>query len=171
MTGVGPTVRASALALISALLTVAGHAAGGGSLPDLGLLVVLVPLLCGALVTVADRATGLAGLVGTLAAGQFVLHHLLVLLHPAHAAGPAVLGPAAMWVMHGAATLVLAGALRYADAAVAAVRAFLVPPRRPAPAPAFRPLAAPVPAGPATGLRLAGALAAARLRRGPPVGC
>lgn len=171
MTGVGPAVRGSALALLSALLTAAGHSAGGGSLPDLALLVVLVPLLCGALVTVADRATGVTGLVGTLAAGQLALHHLLELLHPAHAAGAPVLGPAAMWVMHGAATLVLAGAVRYAEAAVATVRAAWVLPRRPAPLPARRPLPAPAPAGPATGLRLAGALAAVRLRRGPPVGC
>lgn len=171
MTGVGPAVRGSALALISAVLTTAGHAAGGGSLPDLALLLVLVPLLCGALVTVADRATGVAGLIATLATGQLALHHLLELLHPAHAAGPAVLGPAAMWVMHGAATLVLAGAVRYADDAVAAVRGARVRPHRTAPPPARRPLPAPVPAGPATGLRLAGALAAVDLRRGPPVGC
>lgn len=171
MTGVGAGVRAGALALLSALLTAAGHAAAGGALPDLALLVVLLPLLCGALVTVADRATGVVGLLGVLAAGQFLLHHLLELLHPAHTAAPALLGPAGMWVMHGAATLVVAGAVRHAETAVDAVRAAWVLPRRPAPLPARRPLAVPVPAAPATGLRLAGALAAARLRRGPPLGC
>ena len=87
----GGVVRGSALALFSALLTATGHAAGGGALPDLALLVVLLPLLCGVLVTVADRATGLLGLLGTLAAGQLALHHLLELLHPAHTDGPASL--------------------------------------------------------------------------------
>ncbi|GAA3250210.1 hypothetical protein GCM10017691_61930 [Pseudonocardia petroleophila] len=159
------------MALLSALLTAAGHAAAGGSLPDLALLVVLLPLLCGALVTVADRAAGIVGLLGVLAVGQLLLHHLLELLHPAHAAAPALFGPAGMWVVHGAATLVVAGAVRHAESALDAVRATWVLPRRLVPPPARRPLRAPVPAGPATGLRLAGALAAARLRRGPPLGC
>ncbi|MBW0093817.1 hypothetical protein I4I73_18220 [Pseudonocardia sp. KRD-184] len=173
MDGVGAGVRGVALALLSALLTAAGHGAAGGALPDLALLVVLLPLLCGVLVTVAGRATGLVGLLGTLAAGQLALHHLLELLHPAHTAGPALLGPAGMWAMHGAATLVVAAAVRHADTAVAAVHAALarVLPRRTVPPPARRPLPAPVPAAPAAGLALAGALAATQVRRGPPAGC
>lgn len=163
----GGAVRGCALALLSALLTATGHVLGGGSLPDLTLLVVLLPLLCGVLVTVADRATGLPALLGTLAAGQLALHHLLALLHPAHT------GLRTMWVMHATATFVLAVAVRHADTAVdsvlAAVRRVL--PRRVTPPPARRPLTAPVPAAPATGLRLAGALAAADARRGPPEGC
>lgn len=171
MTGVGAGLRGCALALLSALLTAAGHAAGGGSLLDLALLVVLLPLLCGVFGSVADRAAGPVGVVAVLAAGQLALHHLLELLHPAHHAAPALLGTAGMLTMHGAATVVIAVAVRHADAAVGAVCAVLrrVLPRRPVPPPAHRPLTVPVPAAPAAGRRLAGALSAASVRRGPPV--
>ncbi len=171
MTGVGAGLRGCALALLSALLTAAGHSAGGGSLPDLALLVVLLPLLSAVLVTLAERATGPVGIVVVLAAGQLTLHHLMVLLHPAHHAAPAVFDPAGMVMMHAAATAVVALAVRYADVAVAAVVAALrrVLPRRPVPRPADRPLTVLVPAAPAVGRRLAGALSAAHVRRGPPV--
>lgn len=156
-----------ALALLSALLTATGHSAGGGTLPDLALLAVLLPLLCAVFVALADRATGTAAVVVVLGAGQFALHQLMELLHPAHSVGPALLGTASMLAMHAVATAVTAGAVRHADAALAAVGAARrgVLPRRPVPLTAGRPLAAPVPAG----LRLAGALSAAHVRRGPPV--
>ncbi|WP_300008494.1 hypothetical protein [Pseudonocardia sp.] len=170
MTDGGAGLRGCALALLSALLTAAGHAAGGGTLPDLALLVLLLPLLGAVFVALADRASGPLGVVAVLAGGQLALHHLMVLLHPAHHAEPALLGPAAMLATHAAATVVVAVAVRYADAAIAVVGSALrrALPRRPASRPAERPLPAPVPAAGAAGRRLAGALAAARVRRGPP---
>lgn len=165
-------MRGCALALLCALLTAAGHTAGGGSLPHLALLIVLMPLLGAALVALADRTTGPVGVVAVLAAGQLALHHLMVLLHPVQQSGPAVFDTAGMVVMHAVATAVVAVAVRHADAAVAAVVAALrrVLPRRPVLPVADRPLTVPVPAAPAAGRRLAGALAAAHVRRGPPVG-
>ncbi len=161
--------RAAVLAALCALLTATGHAAGGGALPDLALLVVLLPLLGGALVPLADRTRGPVGLLAVLGAAQFGMHHVLELLHPAHAAGP--VADARMVATHAVATVLLAAAVRGADRAVAAVAAALarVLPRRAGPPPAVRPLAAPRPAAPASGLRLAAALCSAEVRRGPPV--
>lgn len=163
----GGLLRSATLAAASALITAAGHVAGGGALPDLGLLVVLVPLLAGAFGSVAQRSRTLAGLVATLGAGQFVLHHLLVFLHAGHTGDGPMLG------MHASATLVIAVMLRQADAAWAAIGAALarILPRRMAPLPAGRPLPPLVGAGSAVPARIARLLAVADARRGPPVGC
>ena len=169
----GDGARGAALALLCALVTTAGHVAGGGAPPDLGLLLVLLPLLGALLTQLAARTTGVVGLVAVLGGGQFALHHLLELLHPAHAAGPGAGGTPGMLATHAVATLALAVAVRGADAGIAAVSAALrrVLPRRLVPPPVVRPLPAAVPAAPATGLRLAAALCSAEARRGPPVRC
>jgi hypothetical protein len=167
-------LRAAALAALSALLTAVGHVAGGGSVPGLAILVVLLPLLAGAFVTIAQRCRGAVGTVAVLAAGQVTLHELMVLLHPAHqVAEPAVPPGAAMLGMHAAVTLVTAVVLRNADRAVAGLLAALrrALPRRLAPPPADRPLPTRAVPGPAVIARLARALAVADVRRGPPVGC
>ena len=70
-------VRGAALAVLSALLTTIGHAAAGGGLPDVSLLVVLLPLLTGAFVALAERTRGLVATVAVLGAGQLVLHTML----------------------------------------------------------------------------------------------
>lgn len=167
-------MRGTALAALSTLLTAVGHLAGGGTVPALGLLLVLFPLLAGVFVTIAERCRGALGTVVTLAAGQLALHELLVVLHPAHEVlAPAITSGAGMAAMHAAVTLVSAVALRHADRAVAAVAAALarVLPRRLAPPPADRPLPTRAVPGPAVAARLARALAVADVRRGPPVGC
>lgn len=171
-----PTVgllRGGALATLSALLTAVGHVAGGGALPDLTLLAVLLPLLAAVFVSLAQCCRGLAGTVVMLAAGQVVLHHLMVLLHPPHVAEPGALGGPAMLGMHAAITVVMAAALRHADRATAAMVAALrrVLPRRLAPPPVDPPL----PTRPVPDLdvpaRLARVLTVAHARRGPPVAC
>lgn len=171
--GIERRARGIALAVLSALLTTTGHVAAGGAPPDLALLIVLVPMLCTVNVALAERAPGAVGDVLTLAAGQLVLHHLLALLHPAHPAGPAAFDGREMLAMHAVATVATVLAVRYADAAVGAVRTALrrVLPRRPTLLAADRPLPAAVPAARSVGRRLAGALAAAHVRRGPPVRC
>ena len=167
-------LRAAVLAGLAALITAAGHTAGGGTVPELGVLVVLLPLLAGLFSTVAGRCRGTVATIAVLGAGQLALHHLMELLHPSHhTTGAGAVAGWRMFVAHAVATLVLAVALRFADRAVAALAAALgrVVRRRLIPLPADRPLPArPVPdlAGPA---RLARALAAAHPRRGPPVGC
>jgi hypothetical protein len=167
-------LRGTALAVLSALLTAVGHLAGGGAVPDLALLLVLFPLLTGVLVALADRCSGAAGTVATLAAGQLALHHLLVLMHPSHeVAGTAVFDGTGMLAMHAGATLATAVMVGHADRALVALVAALrrVVPRRLAIAPVHRPLPTLAVPGPAVPARLARALAAPLVRRGPPVGC
>jgi hypothetical protein len=165
-------LRGAVLAGLSALLTAAGHLAGGGTIPELALLVVLFPLLAGVFVTVARRSAGAVGTVVRLGAGQVVLHYLMVLMHPAQAGtDPAGVSGWRMLGMHAAVTLATAVAVRHADTAVHAVGAALrrMVPRRPgslAVAVALPTLAVPGPAVPA---RLARALSVGDLHRGPPV--
>lgn len=172
--GRGGACRAATLAALSALLTAVGHVAGGGTVPGLAVLIVLFPLLAGVMVTLADRAATAMGTVATLAAGQLVLHQLMVLMHPAHVVSePAVPPGAAMLGMHAVVTLATAVALRYADRAVLVVAAALrrVVLRRLTAPPADRPLPTRALPGPAVPALLARALAVANARRGPPVGC
>jgi hypothetical protein len=169
-------LRAAVLATVTTVLTAVGHLAGGGSLPDITVLVVLLPLLAGVVSTLAERLRSTAGTLAVLGTGQLALHHLIELLNPSHAAHH-LAGPGAssgtMLATHAGATLLTAAALSYADRAIAVVGAALgrVLPRRPAVLCADRPLVTPVTPGTPVSLRLARALAAAQVRRGPPVGC
>lgn len=166
-------VRGSVLACLSALLTGVGHVAGGGTVGDLGLLVVLMPLLAVVFVSLAERSRGLGTVVAVLAVGQLVLHCLMVVLHSPADGGPALLGGTSMLVMHAIVTLVSAVGLRHADHAVAAVATALrrVVPRRHSPLPAVRPLPTLAVPGPELPARLARVFTVAHARRGPPVGC
>jgi hypothetical protein len=166
-------MRGVALAAFSGLLTGVGHVLGGGTVGDLGLLAVLVPLLAGVFVSLAERSRGPLGTMAVLGTGQVALHYLMVLLHPAQDGGPATLGGWSMLLMHAVVTVVSAIGLRHADAAVIAVRRALrrVLPRRPEPLPADRPLPTLAVPGPGLPARLARVLLVAHARRGPPVGC
>ena len=86
-------IRGIVLAALSGLLTAVGHLAGGGTFGDLGLLVVLLPLLAGLFVSLAERSRGPLGTVAVLGAGQLVLHYLMVLLHPAQDVEGLLAGP------------------------------------------------------------------------------
>jgi hypothetical protein len=169
----GSVVRGSALATLSAVLTAAGHVAGGGTLGDLTLLVVLLPLLAVVFTSAAKACRSAVGAVLVLGAGQVVLHQAMVLLHPPHVTANAALGTAAMLAMHAAVTLVTAVALRCADSALSALTAVLarVLPRRLSPLPVLRPLRAVVLPAPVPARARAAVLAASVLRRGPPVSC
>jgi hypothetical protein len=159
-------LRGVTLTLLVALLTAIGHIGAGGGLPDLSLLVVVLPLLGGAFVALAERTRSFPGTVAVLAAGQLVLHATLAALHPMAADTERP-----MLAVHVLITLVTAVAVRYADAAVLAVAAVLrrVLPRRLVPPAADRPL----PTRPVPPLdlpaRRARRLAVADVRRGPPV--
>lgn len=161
-------VRGSVLAAFSALLTAVGHLAGGGTLPDLAPLVILLPLLAAVFVSLARRVDRVAGTVAVLAAGQLALHGGMVMLHPMGGSG----GPP-MLAAHAAVTLVTAVAVRHADAGAAAVAAVLrrVVPRRLPPLVADGHL--PVRPVPPPDLRahLARVLAVADAHRGPPAWC
>jgi hypothetical protein len=160
--------RGCVLVAFTALLTAVGHLAGGGALPDLGLLVVLLPALAWPVTAVADRCRGLLATALVLGLGQVVLHTFLTTVHAHHA----VDGPR-MVLTHAAVTALSVFALRYADRGVTALFAALgrVVPRRLAPPPvATAPVVGPV-SGPAVPVRTRRALAVAHLRRGPPVCC
>jgi hypothetical protein len=169
----GSVVRGSALATLSAVLTAAGHVAGGGTLGDLTLLVVLLPLLAVAFTSAAGACRSAVGAMLVLGAGQVVLHQAMVLLHPPHVTGSAALGTAAMVAMHAAVTLVTALALRCADRGVSALVAVVrrVLPRRLSPLPVARSPRLVVLPVPVRGRVRASLLAASVLRRGPPVTC
>jgi hypothetical protein len=167
----GPRLRGVVTAALSTLLIAVGHVLAGGSVPDLAVLVVLFPLLTGAVVGVADRCRSTSATIATLAGGQYALHVLLAVLHP-HPPVDAAPSGLTMFALHAVATLVVTVLLGHADRAVAAVGSALrrVLPRRPFVPPAD---------GPLRPLRVAAvalvprqlALAAVPTRRGPPVGC
>lgn len=165
-------LRGVTLATLITLLTALGHEAGGGSLPDLALVVVLLPMLAGVLVAAARRCGSLVGVTLTLAAGQFVLHQLLVALHPAHQVVAGAVPTLGMVAVHVLATGITAVLVRGADRAVVTMAAGLrrLVPRRPVLPPVAVPLLAMAVTGPAVPLRLARARTGPLVRRGPPDG-
>lgn len=158
-------------AALSTLIIAVGHLVGGGAVPDLTVLVVLFPLLTGAVVGVADRCASLRGTVAALTGGQAALHVLLGVLHP-HAQAATAPSGLTMLALHAVATLVVTVLLRHADAALTAVGSALcrVLPRRPFVQPADGPLL-PLRVAPVALVPRELALAAVPARRGPPVGC
>jgi hypothetical protein len=168
----GPRLlRGVVTAGLSTLLIAVGHVLGGGALPDLTVLLVLFPLLTGAVVGVAERCRSTRGTIATLAGGQYALHVLLGVLHP-HPPVDAAPHGLTMLALHAVATLVVTVLLRHADGALVAVGAALrrVLPRRPFVLPADGPLL-PLRAASVAVLPRRLALAAVPARRGPPVGC
>ncbi|WP_214408280.1 hypothetical protein [Pseudonocardia lacus] len=161
--------RGGLLVGLSALLTVVGHLAGGGALPDLALLAVLLPALAWPVVALADRCRGTVGTLVVLGGGQVLLHELLSTSHAHHAAPD---GPS-MVAVHAAVTVLTAAALRFADRGMAALGAALrrVAPCRPPVAPADRPLAVLVVPSDDVLPAVSRLLAATQVRRGPPVRC
>lgn len=164
--------RGVLLAAVTTLLTATGHVAGGGALPGLAPLAVLVPLLATVLVALAERCRGLLAVLSALGAGQVALHYLLVVL-TAHGHAVATFPTGSMLAAHAVSTLLLAPVVCGADAAVTGLGAALrrVLPRRltvPAADAPLPPRAVPAADVP---LRTAVRLAAAHARRGPPIGC
>lgn len=167
-------LRSAMLAGVSALLTVVGHTAAGGSVPDLAMLVVLLPALAGLLTGLARHCRSVPATIAVLGAGQFVLHHFMELQHPGlHATAPLLPSGTQMLAMHAAITVAMAVALAHADRAVMSLRNAWsrVLPHRLSPLPADRPLPVLAVPGPAIPVRLARAHAVCHVRRGPPVGC
>ncbi|MCW0213030.1 MAG: hypothetical protein OJJ54_06710 [Pseudonocardia sp.] len=167
----GPAVRAAVLASVGTLFAALGHLAGGGTLSQLGLLVVLGPLLAFATVGFAEWTRGPVGLLLVLAGGQFALHELLEVLGHTHVAAAQSPSGASMLTGHAVATLLTAALLRDVDVllglVVAGIRRAL--PRRLTPrAVDVAPVTLPVPAAGVIG-HTARATVSALLRRGPPV--
>ena len=166
------TGRGVVVAALTGLLSVLGHVAGGGALPDLVTLAVLAPLASGVVATIAGRRAGFLPTAAVLGAGQVVLHSAAVLLHVGAHHAPSVPWPR-MVAAHAVVTVVLAVVVTNADAALTAVRAACARtlPRRLTPSPVERPLRAAVLPAPGLPARLARILSVAHTRRGPPVPC
>jgi hypothetical protein len=161
-------LRGSVLVGFTALLTAVGHLAGGGALPDLGLLVVLLPALAWPVIAVADRCRGPLATTLVLGLGQLLLHTFLTTVHAHHG-----VGGSRMLAMHVAVTALSVVGLRSADRGLTALFAALsrvVPRRLAVPPVAVAHLERPV-RGPAVPARIRRALAATHVRRGPPVCC
>ena len=167
-------VRGVGLATTAASLSVAGHAAAGGALPDPGTTVAVTALLAGAGVGLADRRRGPWAIVGDLSLSQFALHLFLQLAGShqgqAHAIGPSF-DPATMIAAH---VLAVAGTgllLGRAEAAVFLLTALWnrILPRKPDRFPFLAPLRVICPT-PVT-LRTRAQLTVRRIHglRGPPV--
>lgn len=159
------------LATLATVLAATAHVAGGGALPDIGVLLVLLPLLAVAVLGLGGRGAGPVTTLVALAAGQAGLHVLLSVLH--HHPSVIVAGGAPMLGLHLLATVATALLLHHAERGLALVARALcrVLPGRP-PVPVIdRPLPArPAPAA-GTSARATLILLVAHARRGPPVGC
>ncbi|ODT99140.1 MAG: hypothetical protein ABS81_26280 [Pseudonocardia sp. SCN 72-86] len=163
--------RGTAVASAAALITGVAHVAGGGALPDLGLLLVLFPLLAALIVSLADACRSVAGVLAVLAAGQLAMHAVLEVIGHSHVA--AASGPASAWsmfAMHAAATVVIGPLIRDADRVLGLLVSALarVLPRRLLVPPADRPLATFAVACPAVVGATERAALGPRTPRGPP---
>lgn len=116
-------VRAGLLGSALAVLTLAGHTAGGGALDALG--VGLVAVLSVALsAALSARTLSLPTLIAVLLAGQGFLH-LIVSLSAAHPHGASSTSSAAMLAAHVAAGVIAAVLIAHADRLAARWQAFL----------------------------------------------
>jgi hypothetical protein len=161
--------RGAATAALTAALSVAAHAAAGGSLPTGagGALVGVIAITLGALATTMRGAPSRPVLLALLASGQLLGHILLSSAGHQHST-MAGHGTTAMTIAHVAAVFagaaLIAAAGRLGAALSHAVRAAIAPQRMPVatvPAPAFH--------GGDQPLRSSLQLAASVSHRGPPV--
>jgi hypothetical protein len=111
------------LALSSAALSIAGHGAAGGGMPDTASTAVLTVLIAWAGTSLADRIRGIATTFAVLATVQIVMHLLLteVATHASHLPTSGAVNGWLMFVGHGAALSVTAVLLTRATEALAAV--------------------------------------------------
>jgi len=162
------SARGVAVASASALITGLGHVAGGGTVPDLGLLIALFPLIAALIIALADACRGVVGMLAVLAAGQLAMHQTMDVLghHQAATGGrPSMLG------MHVVATIATGLLIRDADQVLAVLLGWLgrVLPRRLTPPAADRPLPTLAVPSPAVLGDAARALLGPLARRGPPI--
>lgn len=170
-------LRGAGVACTAASLSVAAHAAAGGSLPGLGTTVVITVLLTGAGVALADRKRGSWGILGALAVSQLALHFFLELTalghHGSghlHGPSPIPVSPGLMTLGHVIVTLLTALVMAHAERVLFVVTRLLqaIFPRKTTPLPVVTPppavcVPAPVP-------RTLAQLIYQRIhgRRGPP---
>lgn len=112
-------LRALLTSVALTILTIAGHTAGGGGLPDPIGLVVVSGLAFGLAYAVSAHGMAAARLLAFLLAGQAFLHLVLTLASThAHGMGAASPDPRAMIAGHVVAAVLAAGVLTRCDALV-----------------------------------------------------
>jgi hypothetical protein len=111
------------LALSSAALSIAGHGAAGGGVPDTASTAVLTVLVAWAGTALADRMRGIPATLAVLATVQLGMHLLLseVATHATHLPAPGAVNGWLMLLGHGAALGVTAVLLTRATEALVAV--------------------------------------------------
>lgn len=170
-------LRGVGLAITSASLSVAAHAAANGSFPDPVTTVVLTTVLAGAGVALADRRRGSRSIVGALVLTQPAIHAFLQ-FGAGHQAGhehaemmmPCHCHTVAMVIGHLLAAAGTGLVLARAEDALFVVARFLrlVLPKKPTPLPAVAPLVSCIPA---VSVRATAQLINQRIHglRGPPL--
>lgn len=109
--------RGAVLGAAAVLITVLGHSAGHGALPEPGLLVILLPLGLALGTLAADRRRSGTWILGFVLALQ-VLFHLLLTIAAGHGHHGSLLPDAPMLVSHLIAATIIATALAHGDALV-----------------------------------------------------
>jgi hypothetical protein len=172
--GAGRLLRGGAVGLLTGALAIAAHVEADGAVPDLGLAVLPVVLLCAVASALAARERGPLQILALVGVGQLAVHTFLTtpaVHHPHRGSHLAAADHSTLMVAaHAVATVlvvaVLAGAERTVFALTAALGSIL--PQRLSPLPATAPLrvsALAVPASPHLAEMLGREV---RTRRGPP---
>jgi hypothetical protein len=172
--GAGRLLGGGAAELLTSALAIAAHVEADGAVPDLGLAVLPVVLLCAVASALAARERGPLQILALVGVGQLAVHTFLTtpaVHHPHRGSHLAAADHSTLMVAaHAVATVlvvaVLAGAERTVFALTAALGSIL--PQRLSPLPATAPLrvsALAVPASPHLAEMLGREV---RTRRGPP---
>lgn len=169
MDGASRAARGWLLALSSAGLAIAAHAAAAGGVPETSVAVVVTAVFGWASTALADKIRGFGGTVAVLAVGQLLMHVVLTVLATHPGADPHFTTEA-MILAHLAATVVTAALLSHADHGLRAVANSLhrlLPPLFSPPRTTARPAPAVVSVAPGGMPEVL--LYRVRTRRGPPL--
>lgn len=116
-TGSTRAMRGAALGTAAVLITTLGHSAAHGSLPEAGLLVLLLPVAWALGTLVAQKKRSAAWVLGFVLALQ-VLFHLLLTIAAGHGHHGSFIPDAPMLVSHLVAAGAVAAVLTHGDALV-----------------------------------------------------
>ena len=115
--GIARLARGGALGVAAVIITAVGHSSGGGSLPEPGLLLLLLPLGLALGTLVAQQRRSGAWILGFVLALQ-VLFHLLLTIAAGHGHHGSFLPDTPMLLSHLIAALAVAFVLAHGDALI-----------------------------------------------------
>lgn len=116
-TGITRLARGAVLGVAAVLITALGHSGGNGALPELGLLVLLLPVGVALGALVAQKRRSGTWILGFVLAQQ-VLFHLLLTIAAGHGQHGSLLPGASMLLGHLIAAVVISVALTRGDALI-----------------------------------------------------